>query len=136
MAICATCGQEVTRAFQISTPGDGLLFDSFECAIHRLAPRCPTCGCAILGHGFEGRDTLYCCYACAEEGLRLDHEVDVASAASFPASDPPAMTSTPPIAVDPRRARRQGGRVGWALLWLLGVPLPVLLVLLAARGCT
>lgn len=28
------------------------------------------------------------------------------------------------------------GRVGWIVLWLLGVPIPVLLVLYALRGCT
>ena len=32
--------------------------------------------------------------------------------------------------------RREAGRVGWVLLWLLGVPLPVLLVLYLLRGCT
>jgi hypothetical protein len=37
-----------------------------------------------------------------------------------------------------RAAARRGesGRVGWVLLWLLGVPLPVLLVLYLLRGCT
>lgn len=30
----------------------------------------------------------------------------------------------------------ESGRVGWAILWLLGVPIPVLLVLFLARGCT
>jgi hypothetical protein len=28
------------------------------------------------------------------------------------------------------------GRAGWALLWLLGVPIPVLLILFLLRGCT
>jgi hypothetical protein len=32
--------------------------------------------------------------------------------------------------------RRQAGKVGWILLWLLGVPIPVLLVLFLLRGCT
>ena len=32
--------------------------------------------------------------------------------------------------------RRNSGRVGWVLLWLLGVPIPVLLVLYLIRGCT
>ena len=32
--------------------------------------------------------------------------------------------------------RRLEGRVGWIFLWLLGVPIPVLLVLYALRGCT
>lgn len=33
------------------------------------------------------------------------------------------------------RAREQG-KVGWILLWLLGIPIPVLLVLFLLRGCT
>jgi hypothetical protein len=32
--------------------------------------------------------------------------------------------------------RRREGRAGWAVLWLLGVPIPVLLVLYFLRGCT
>lgn len=28
------------------------------------------------------------------------------------------------------------GAVGWALLWLLGVPIPILVVLFIMRGCT
>jgi hypothetical protein len=31
---------------------------------------------------------------------------------------------------------RQEGKAGWILLWLLGVPIPVLLVLFLLRGCT
>lgn len=139
MTTCATCGQEVSRSFQISTHGDGMVFDTFACAIQRLAPQCPTCGCSIIGHGFQGRDALYCSYGCADEARRLDHSVDRASADSFPASDPAATMSSPPIAADPdheRRLRRESGRIGWVLLWLLGIPLPLLLVLFAARGCT
>lgn len=34
------------------------------------------------------------------------------------------------------RAAKQEGKVGWILLWLLGVPIPVLLVLFLLRGCT
>jgi hypothetical protein len=30
----------------------------------------------------------------------------------------------------------QAGKVGWILLWLLGVPIPVLLFLFLIRGCT
>ncbi|HKU14212.1 MAG TPA: hypothetical protein VJQ52_07430 [Steroidobacteraceae bacterium] len=33
------------------------------------------------------------------------------------------------------RAREQG-KIGWILLWLLGVPIPILLVLFLLRGCT
>ncbi|HEY5758132.1 MAG TPA: hypothetical protein VIU34_20040 [Steroidobacter sp.] len=31
---------------------------------------------------------------------------------------------------------RQQGKVGWILLWLLGIPIPVLFVLFLIRGCT
>ena len=32
--------------------------------------------------------------------------------------------------------RRESGRVGWIVLWLLGVPIPILLALYLLRGCT
>jgi hypothetical protein len=34
------------------------------------------------------------------------------------------------------RFAQQEGKIGWILLWLLGVPIPVLLVLFLLRGCT
>jgi hypothetical protein len=34
------------------------------------------------------------------------------------------------------RARRESGRMGWIFLWLIGIPIPVLLVLYLLRGCT
>lgn len=33
-------------------------------------------------------------------------------------------------------AARSKGKIGWVLLWLLGIPIPVLLVLFLLRGCT
>jgi hypothetical protein len=30
----------------------------------------------------------------------------------------------------------QAGKIGWILLWLLGVPIPVLVILFLLRGCT
>lgn len=32
--------------------------------------------------------------------------------------------------------RQREGRAGWIALWLLGVPIPILLVLYLLRGCT
>lgn len=32
--------------------------------------------------------------------------------------------------------RAQSGKVGWILLWAIGVPIPVLFVLFLLRGCT
>ena len=31
---------------------------------------------------------------------------------------------------------RQEGKIGWILLWALGVPIPVLFALFLLRGCT
>jgi hypothetical protein len=42
------------------------MFDSFECAIHALAPVCAACGIRILGHGLEKAGAFYCCNHCAE----------------------------------------------------------------------
>ena len=36
----------------------------------------------------------------------------------------------------PRGVQSQQGKLGWILLWALGVPVPVLLVLFLLRGCT
>jgi hypothetical protein len=30
----------------------------------------------------------------------------------------------------------EDGKIGWIILWLLGIPLPILLVLYFLRGCT
>jgi hypothetical protein len=35
-----------------------------------------------------------------------------------------------------RSVQQQRGKAGWILLWLLGVPIPLLFVLFLLRGCT
>lgn len=30
----------------------------------------------------------------------------------------------------------RSGKAGWIILWLLGVPIPILLILFLLRGCT
>jgi hypothetical protein len=32
--------------------------------------------------------------------------------------------------------RWNSGKIGWLLLWLVGIPVPVLLILFFVRGCT
>jgi Rieske Fe-S protein len=59
----------------VDLPGHGTgTFDSFECAIHALAPTCQHCGCRIIGHGVQAGDRVFCCANCAklegEDGLR------------------------------------------------------------------
>jgi hypothetical protein len=67
MAKCETCGNEYEQAMEISVRGETHVFDSFECAIHAIAPRCAHCGCAIVGHGHQAGGSMYCCAHCARE---------------------------------------------------------------------
>jgi hypothetical protein len=67
MATCEVCGNDYDKAFQVTREGREHTFDSFECAIHALAPRCAHCDCRIVGHGVEANGTLYCCAHCARE---------------------------------------------------------------------
>jgi hypothetical protein len=46
MARCETCGNDYDKSFQVIMNGESHTFDSFECAIHELAPTCPHCCCA------------------------------------------------------------------------------------------
>jgi hypothetical protein len=42
-------------------------FDSFECAIEALAPRCAHCNCRVIGHGVEKSGKVFCCDHCARQ---------------------------------------------------------------------
>jgi hypothetical protein len=65
MAACEVCGNEYDKTLEIQFEGETHIFDSFECAIHALAPRCAHCGCAIVGHGMESGGEMFCCAHCA-----------------------------------------------------------------------
>lgn len=74
MAICETCGNDYDRTFTVTMNGQSHIYDSFECAIHALAPQCPQCGVRVVGHGVEDGERIFCCVHCAEKqgvsGLR------------------------------------------------------------------
>ena len=75
MSRCEVCGNDYDKAFEVVMAGKAHTFDSFECAIHALAPVCSHCGCRIVGHGLEaGNGKMFCCDHCAEKsgvkGLR------------------------------------------------------------------
>ncbi|QDQ73145.1 hypothetical protein FNZ56_04280 [Pseudoluteimonas lycopersici] len=65
MGTCAVCGNSYDKTFVIRMAGIETEFDSFECAIHKLAPRCGHCACAIVGHGIGSDEKVYCCASCA-----------------------------------------------------------------------
>ena len=76
MARCEVCGTDYYLSFEVVTAGERHVFDSFECAIHKLAPVCNHCGCRIIGHGIEADGTFFCCAHCAgEAGVKgaVDH---------------------------------------------------------------
>lgn len=66
MAVCEVCGNDYDKSFEVSRDGESHTFDSFECAIHAIAPECAHCRCRVIGHGVEVGDSIYCCANCAE----------------------------------------------------------------------
>lgn len=74
MAVCQVCGNDYDKAFEVRLGGQAHIFDSFECAIHALAPSCRHCGVKISGHGLEKGGAIFCCAHCAQQegvgGLR------------------------------------------------------------------
>jgi hypothetical protein len=70
MAVCEMCGNDYDKAFDVVMAGESHTFDSFECAIHSLAPTCGHCGCRIIGHGVEADGRMFCCAHCSsQEGV-------------------------------------------------------------------
>jgi hypothetical protein len=66
MAKCEVCENDYDKAFTVTMDGERHTFDSFECAIHALAPVCAHCGCKVVGHGVEHDGSVYCCANCAK----------------------------------------------------------------------
>jgi hypothetical protein len=66
MARCETCGNDYDKSLSVAVAG-GIAhhFDSFECAIQKLAPTCGHCNCRIIGHGIEADGRMFCCASCA-----------------------------------------------------------------------
>jgi Rieske Fe-S protein len=68
VARCDVCGNDYDKSFEVTTAGgETRTFDSFECAIHALAPTCEHCGCRVIGHGVESDGRIFCCAHCASE---------------------------------------------------------------------
>ena len=67
--VCERCGNSYDKPILIRThdSSDEHVFDSFECAIDTLAPRCEHCGCRVIGHGVEDEGRIFCCASCARQ---------------------------------------------------------------------
>lgn len=86
MEKCERCGNEYANAFKITMNGKESYFDSFECAISMLAPKCHHCKTQIIGHGLESKNKFFCCANCATSsgvtGLR-DHLEETVESMQF-----------------------------------------------------
>lgn len=65
MEKCDCCGNHYDKSFELIIHGKSYMFDSFECAIWTVAPRCEHCGVPIIGHGMEKQGRMFCCAHCA-----------------------------------------------------------------------
>lgn len=72
MARCEVCGNDYDKSFEVIAGGKKHVFDSFECAIHAVAPKCVHCQCRIIGHGVEENGKIYCCVNCARADGQSD----------------------------------------------------------------
>jgi len=66
MTRCEVCGNDYALAFTVETrDGARHVFDSFACAIHRMAPICEHCRVQIIGQGVEADGHWFCGAHCA-----------------------------------------------------------------------
>jgi hypothetical protein len=67
MKECECCGNTYDKVFEVRIGNTTHVFDSFQCAINMLAPRCAHCGVPIIGQGMEGNGQMFCCAHCARK---------------------------------------------------------------------
>ncbi len=67
MGRCESCGNDYDKTIEIRRGAEVHVFDSFECAISKMAPVCGHCSCRVVGHGVEARGVIYCCAHCATQ---------------------------------------------------------------------
>jgi hypothetical protein len=83
MGQCETCGNKTIKPLISFLGGQNHTFDSFECAIHKLAPTGAHCSWRILGHGVEAGGAIYCCADCAEESECTRSEIALKLSSGF-----------------------------------------------------
>lgn len=70
MKQCETCGNHYENILEVRLAGKTYFFDSFECAITKLAPTCKHCSCLIIGHGVSAANEYYCCEHCVRSNAQ------------------------------------------------------------------
>jgi hypothetical protein len=87
MAACEVCGNDYRLAFEVHAAGAVHVFDSFECAIHALAPVCERCGVRVVGHGVEADGVFFCSAHCGRQGGQASGAELVDAAGQAPVLD-------------------------------------------------
>lgn len=61
-ARCEVCGKNEDRCFDVHLGGERHVFDSFECVIRGLMPKCSICGCLMASPGIAVESIMVCSY--------------------------------------------------------------------------
>jgi hypothetical protein len=72
MAKYKVCGNEYEQGIRADGAGTRRTFDSFECAVHAIAPICEHCRCRVIGHGIEVGGHFFCRAYCARAATSAD----------------------------------------------------------------
>lgn len=80
---------------------------------------------------FSSKGTVFA--GCSPEGCSRPHLIAPERA---PGEDDSSKGGKRMKLIQKGKEKWEEGKVGWALLWLIGVPVPVLLILFLLRGCT
>lgn len=65
---CVNCGLNIEKDYILFVNGTEFTFDSFECAVNFVAPRCACCNSIIMGRGIEKKGEMFCTPACSHVG--------------------------------------------------------------------
>jgi len=62
---CLNCGENIEKDYILFINGTEYTFDSFECAVNFMAPRCTNCNSVIMGQGVHREGEIFCTKDCA-----------------------------------------------------------------------
>jgi hypothetical protein len=71
---CEVCGNHGNECFEVYLGKEKHVFDSFDCAMNGMLPKCIYCRCQIIGPGVQLNDVLFCSFECANDCHIRDFE--------------------------------------------------------------
>ncbi|MFA6237893.1 MAG: hypothetical protein WC635_11235 [Bacteriovorax sp.] len=61
---CMNCGVNIEKDYILFINGTEFTFDSFECAINFVAPRCANCNTIVMSRGLRSGEEVFCSDSC------------------------------------------------------------------------